>query len=172
MAGRIKTTIENIGDRVGGTIGTVSAVAVTNGNSFVSRAAIGNHYELAASRIAINRLLTPAVRSFAREMLADYTQIKADLNAALDQADQLTPPPEELDERRAAFVRHLQDAPEDAFDQTFVDQQVRAHEEATSLLRSYIAGGEIESLTSFAEKNLPIVERHLRRIQQIRSKGE
>jgi putative membrane protein len=75
----------------------------------------------------------------------------------------------ELDTRRAAMVKHLVDAPEDAFDNTYVDQQVLAHEETVTLMRTYAESGDNPQLRSVALGTLPVVERHLNHAKMMKS---
>ena len=58
--------------------------------------------------------------------------------------------------------------PDDAFDKTYLDQQVLAHEEAVSLMQSYRYGGDNPQLRSVAAGTAPVVERHLRHMKMLR----
>lgn len=170
MAGELKSTLDGIGDVVGGTMGRMNASGVTSADSFVENAAIGNRYELAAADIAVERRLSGPAGAFAAQMIADHTTSKHHLQAALsmNETQGVAPPPEKLDSRRQAMVKHLREAPDDAFEATYLDQQVLAHEETATLLRSYAEDGDNAQLRSFALGTLPVVERHLQQAKALK----
>lgn len=170
MAGEIKNTIDKVTDAVGGTVGKMSAATTTGADAFVENAAIGDMYEIAAGRLALQRA-SENVREMARMMIADHTTSTHHLMAALEMNETrgVAPPPAELDTRRQTMLKHLQDAPADAFDATYADQQVLAHEETVSLMRSYSEGGDNPQLRSLALSTLPVVERHLTMMKRLRA---
>lgn len=73
--------------------------------------------------------------------------------------------PLELDTRRSTMIDHLRKAPDDAFDGHYLDQQVAAHKETLSLMRSYRDGGDDERLKQFARESAPMIESHLERVE-------
>ena len=163
MAGTMKQGLDKIGDAIGGGVGKMNAATIYTSNEFVEQISIGNHYELEAARIALSRSASDAVRSFADQMVEDHTTAKHHLDAslAMNETADVPPPPEKLDTRREAMVRHLRDAPDSSFDSSYAEQQVLAHEETATLLRSYAQRGDNSQLQSFAQGTLPVVERHL-----------
>lgn len=171
MSGEIKHAVEKVTDIVGGTAGKMGASTTTTADGFVESAAIGNLYELQAAQIAMQRTHSDAIRLFANAMLLDHTTATHHMGAALEmnETQGVAPPPMELDARRAAMVKHLVDAPEDAFDNTYVDQQVLAHEETVTLMRTYAESGDNPQLRSVALGTLPVVERHLNHAKMMKS---
>ena len=171
MAGEIKNMLDKATDAVGGTVGKMSAAATKTADSFVENAAIGDMYEIAAARLALRRSGSERVRQMARMMIADHTTSTHHLKAALEMNETrgVPSPPTEPDTRRQTMLQHLQDAPDDAFDSTYLDQQVLAHEETVSLMRSYGEGGDNPQLRSVALGTLPVVERHLSHVKQLRT---
>jgi putative membrane protein len=164
MSGEIKNTIDKVTDTIGGTVGKMGASATTSADGFVENAAIGDMYEIAAGRLALQRARNDHVRHMAGMMIVDHTTSTHHLQAALHRG-----PPAEPDTRRATMLKHLQDAPDDDFDTTYVDQQVLAHEETVSLMRSYSEGGDNPQLRSLALSTLPVVERHLQKMKELRA---
>jgi putative membrane protein len=163
MAGELKHTFDKVTDAIGGTAGKMSASATTSADGFVESAAIGNLYELEAARLAMQRSGSEPIRVFAGKMLLDHTTAMHQMSAALEmnETSGVAPPPTALDTRRETMLKHLVDSPVDDFDATYVDQQVLAHEETVSLMRSYADGGDNAQLRSVALGALPVVERHL-----------
>lgn len=170
MAGEIRNTINKVTDAIGGTAGKMSASTVSGADSFVEQAAIGDMYEIAAAEIALRRSRSEPVRGMAAKMILDHTANTHHLRAALEMNETrgVAAPPASLDTRRQKMVEHLEQAPDDAFDKTYVDQQTLAHEETVSLMRSYRDGGDNPQLRSVAAGALPVVERHLSGMKRLR----
>jgi putative membrane protein len=170
MTGEIKQTLNKVTDAIGGTAGKMTASATTSADGFVENATVGNLYELEAARIALVRAGSDAVRVFAQNMLLDHTTAKHQLGAALEMGETsgVTLPPESLDTRRESMIKHLAQAPEESFDATYVDQQVLAHEETVTLMRTYAQDGDNPQLRSVALGTLPVVERHLRHAKMMK----
>lgn len=171
MSGEIRHAMEKVTDVVGGTAGKMGAATTTTADGFVESAAIGNLYELEAARLAMQRTQSEDIRLFAQSMLRDHTTAAHHMSAALEmnETQGVAPPPMELDSRRSAMVQHLLDAPDDAFDNTYVDQQVLAHEETVTLMHTYAESGDNPQLRSVALGTLPVVERHLHHARKMKS---
>ena len=54
-----------------------------------------------------------------------------------------------------------------SFDNMYMQIQVRGHEEALALYRSYAEVGEVESLRKLTRNALPIMERHREEARRI-----
>lgn len=170
MNGGIKHVVDKVTDTVGGTVGKMSASTTSTADGFVESAAIGNRYELDAARVAMKRTRSEPVRLFARQMLLDHTTAMHQMSAALEMNETrgIAAPPQALDTRRETMLKHLGEAPDDDFDTTYVDQQVLAHEETVSLMRSYAERGDNPQLQSLALGTLPVVERHLQHARRMK----
>lgn len=171
MAGKVKNTLDKVTDAVGGTAGKANAAATTSAATFVKNAAIGDLYEIEAARLALRRTSRPKVKEAAEQMMADHTTSTHHLRAALEMNEThgVAPAPSELDTRRKTMIKHLGEAPDTEFDSTYLDQQVLAHEENVSLLRSYGERGDNAQLRSVALGTLPVVERHLAMMKHLRA---
>ena len=171
MAGEIKHVFEKVTDVVGGTAGKMGAAVTTSADGFVENATIGNLYEIEAARVALQRTNSDAIRVFALNMLNDHTTATHHLEAALEMNETagIAVPPPQLDTRREAMLKHLFDAPEESFDTTYVDQQVLAHEETVTLMRTYAQGGDNPQLRSVALGSLPVMERHLHHAKMMKT---
>lgn len=170
MMGEIKDTMNKAMDALAGTGGKMSAAMTTGADGFVQNAAIGDLYEITAARMALARARSAEVRTMAANMIKDHTTSTHHLMAALEMREtpELSPLPAEPDARRATMLKHLDEAQDEAFDTTYLDQQVLAHEETVSLMRSYASGGDNAQLRSYAAGTLPVVERHLARVKELR----
>lgn len=136
---------------------------------FAHLAAISDLYEETAAKIAQRRSRSEQIRFFAAKMIKDHRTSSHQLRSALrmNETDTITDLPVDVDERRRSMIEHLEGAPDEKFDETYVDQQVKAHKEAIGLMRGYMEKGDNAQLGSFARASLPVVERHHEEITNI-----
>jgi putative membrane protein len=165
----MRGTLDKAQDAIGGLGGRAAAAMVSSADKFVERAAIGDMYEIEAARLALRRSTSPEILTVAMQMLADHTTSKHQLGAALEMNEtrDVPDPPLELDARHRTMIEHLDAAPGDAFDSTYIDQQVLAHEETLTLLTHYRDKGDNPQLRSYAAGSAPVVERHLHHVKQL-----
>ena len=168
--GELKNSLNKAVDTAAGVGGRMSASATTSADRFVENAAIGDLYEIEAARRALQRSRDERVRRIADKMISDHRTSTHQLRSALEmnEARGVAAPPSTPDERRKTMLQHLDEAPDDSFDKTYLDQQVLAHEETASLMRSYADDGDNAQLRSYAFGTLPVVERHLEKVKQVR----
>lgn len=161
-------------DMVGGAVGMASASSAGSHDAaaFVQNAAMGDMYEVAAGEIAARRSRSDAVRMFAAMMVQHHTTSMHQMQSALASSEVTLEHPDlrapaELDNRRNGMLQHLQDASDDDFDTTYLDQQKLAHRETVTLLKGYAENGDNPQLRSTALGALPMVERHLRALDRL-----
>jgi putative membrane protein len=173
MSGEIKNTLDKVVDTLGGTAGRMSAGTTVGADAFVQNATIGNLYELTAAELALTRSQSPDVQMFARKMIEDHMTAMHQLQSALETSETagVALPDNALDGRRESMVKHLRDAPDDAFDTTYVEQQVLAHEETVTLMRTYRDGGDNPQLRSVAAGAAPVFERHLAHVKMLKQQA-
>jgi putative membrane protein len=169
--GMLKQAVNKVTDVVGGLVGQASAMTAHRADSFVENAAIGDLYEITAGEIALRRGSSASVREAGKQMILDHTTSAHQLQAALEMNETrgVQQAPTGLDARRRTLVQHLGEAPDDSFDQTWLDQQVLAHEETVTLMQGYAAHGDNPQLRSFAKATAPVVERHLAHMKHLRA---
>jgi putative membrane protein len=171
--GTLRHTMDKATDVIGGMMGRAKAqsAGAHSAGSFVENAAIGNLYEIAAAQIAIGRSRSEGVREVAQQMIADHTTMTHQLRSALrmNEAADVPAPPGELDTRRRKLLDHLEAAPDDAFDKTYLDQQVLAHKENHDLLSGYAMNGDNPQLRSLAASAEPVVRRHLAKMERLQA---
>ena len=160
-------------DTLGGLHGRMKAKSLGShsGEAFAKNAAIGDMYEIAAAHIALQRSRSEDMRTAARQMIADHTTSTHHLRSAHRMLETRGLPalPEAMDERRQQMIEHLNKAPDDTFDETYLDQQVLAHKETVDLMTGYAEEGDNWQLRSFAEGTAPVVKRHLAKMEQLRA---
>lgn len=165
QGGGLEHAVNRIVDTVGGIAGQAGAV-LTTAEGFAESAAISDLYEIQAGRIAEDRAQSPAVREAASKMIEDHTDSATKLKATRA-ASGAALAPAKLDTRRQKMIDHLNAAPADRFDKTYVEQQVMAHQEAVTLMHQYRDQGKDARLRSFATEMSPIIEAHLERMKAL-----
>ncbi|RPF72085.1 DUF4142 domain-containing protein [Aurantiacibacter spongiae] len=164
-----KHAVDKTMDAAGGMVGKASASMTSSADSFVESAAISDQYEIEAGRIAQQRATSPQVKEVAAKMVEDHTDSTTKLKRAVEQSGKVSADdmPSKMDSRRQKMIEHLRDAPADKFDETYLDQQVSAHEEAVKLMHHFRDEGDCPQLRSFASEVSPIIEGHLERMKTL-----
>ena len=152
-------------------MGKLGAKLTTSADEFVEQAAIGDTYEITAGEIAMQRSGNEAVRAAAARMLTDHMTSRHHLIAALEmnETQGVQSPLQSLDGRRETMLAHLREASDEEFDRTYLDQQILAHEETTSLMETYGESGDNAQLRSLALSTFPVVKRHLSHMKDLRA---
>jgi putative membrane protein len=157
-------------DAMGAAVGATSAATVGSHDTgaFVDNAGQGDMYEIQAAKIAEEKSKSADVKAFAKMMVADHTALAAEMKPLIAKAGKTAPT--ELDQRRKGFLDNLSAATAAAFDKTYIDQQVAAHEETLSLMKGYADNGDNPDLKAAAAKTAPKVQAHLNKAKAIQAK--
>jgi putative membrane protein len=162
---------DKIEDAAGAVLGKVSAALGGAGaSSFLKNAALSDLYAIEAGKIAKRRARTRMVQGLADKLLASHMLSRQLLFAALGRselADEEKLPPKTLDVRRNTMIEHLNKAPDEHFDATYLDQQLAAHDEAHALAETYATNGDDPHLKAHAMSVLPSLETHARSIRAV-----
>ena len=138
-----------------------------NAQLYVSTAAIGDLYEIEASRLALQKAQSAQVKAFAKQMIADHSQTTGQLKTLATAQDVGRALPTELDPRHKAMLDTLKAASHAAFDKTYLDQQTVAHQEALLLHANYASKGKFDRLKAFATATLQMVQHHAAMVKQL-----
>jgi len=131
------------------------------GPNFLHIATSANLWEIESSRAALQVSANPAVRNFAEMIIADHTLLAGKMAAAGKAAGVLPAPPEALMPTDQAKIDQLRATPATAFDASYRDMQVAAHQQAISLFQTYAAQGDNPILRAMASRTIPMLEKHL-----------
>jgi len=148
-------------DGVAGAVGTVSAELTSSTKGFVQSAAMGDMYEIEASKIALQRARADDVKMFAQMMIDVHMQTSDNLKAALMRTSTGIALPASLDSRHQGLIDDLKGAKSDDFDTRYIAQQQNAHNEALILMRGYAKDGDNPEIKMFAEMTMPKVQMHI-----------
>jgi putative membrane protein len=131
---------------------------------FATKAAQGGLKEVRLGELAQQQAERDEVRQFGQRMVEDHGQANDQLmQIAQDKGIEL---PQELSQEDQQLYDELQQKSGAEFDQAYMDEMVRDHEEDVEEFRQYVEAGQDPDLTGFAEQTLPVLEEHLQLAQQ------
>ncbi|MDB5475159.1 MAG: hypothetical protein JWP49_670 [Phenylobacterium sp.] len=165
-----ETAVNKAQDVTGAAVGATSAATLGSHDTgaFVSNAAQSDMYEIQAGQIALQMSKNPDVKAFARRMIKDHTALTKQMTPLIKAAGQT--PPADLDQRRKGFLENLKAADAASFHETYVDQQVAAHDEALTLMQGYAKDGSDPGLKAAAGKAVPTVQMHADMAKKLQAK--
>lgn len=165
--------VDKASDALGGMVGRAAAntAGSTSAAAFVENAAIGDMYEIAAGKLALRHARSDRVKDAAMKMIDDHTTSTHQLRSAMlmNETKGVPPLPDSIDARRKTMLDHLEAAPADKFDATYLDQQILAHKETVDLMTGFRDTGDNAQLRSFAAGTAPVVQRHLTHMEHLRA---
>lgn len=145
--------------------------------SFIERTMKADDFEVASSRLALDKSRNDALRAFAQRMIADHTAsgerlgrilaekaIAADATGAMNETGAVTDtsPDEEADR-----LDRLNAAEGEAFDELYIELQAEAHVEGMRLFTSYAESGDNAALRDFAVTTLPKLQEHQQSLAEL-----
>ena len=139
----------------------VAAARVPSTEAFVKTAAAANGFEIASSKLALEKSKNPAIRAFAQHMITDHTRIGEAFVAALGKADTGITPPPGLTPDLEKIMADLSAKSGAAFDAAYLAAQTQGHMDAVGLFGGYSKGGSNAVMRAFATETLPIIKMHL-----------
>jgi putative membrane protein len=136
---------------------------------FIETAAQSGHAEVAAAQTA-KTSENQAVAAFAQQMIDEHTKMNEEL-ATLAQKKGVQPPdsPDLASQAKTAVTGAL---PGSTFDKQYVSSQLDDHHETLELLQNQLREGQDPELKAFAEKHIPIVEKHMGELADLQQRPE
>ena len=131
---------------------------------FIEQAAMGGHEEVSTGQSAAESE-NSAVAAFGRQMVEDHTRLNDELGA-IAKGLGVTPPdsPSLTQQAKGAATAVLPGA---TFDRTYIATQVEDHQETLELMRNEASNGNDPQLKAFAQRAVPIIERHLAEAEKL-----
>jgi len=127
---------------------------------FVKKAAISDMFEIRSSELALNKKVT-ADRTFAKTMIHDHTETSEQLKGLVKSGEVKAEVPADLDSEHQQMLDQLGKESGASFDKDYDQMQLKGHEEAVALFKSYAENGDDPALKRWAAKTLPHLEHHL-----------
>jgi putative membrane protein len=126
---------------------------------FVKKAAQGGQMEVTAGKLAAERGLDPAVKSFGQKMVTDHSAAN-DMLKSLADSKQVNLPDSVSPEEHTALGK-LEGLNGTDFDQAYSQMMVKDHHEDISEFEKEAAKGQDPDVRAFAAKTLPTLQHHL-----------
>lgn len=143
-----------------------ASLAATSDTRFTQQAMSGSATEIALARIAVTRAQSPEVRQFAQQMLNDHRQIATNIdNFALQRGYMVN---WTIAPVQQATIDRLQAIDQASFDDAYMQEMVRAHENTVAMLQAQSNGGT--ATAELARATLPKVQHHLMMARDIESR--
>ncbi|MBV9481611.1 MAG: DUF4142 domain-containing protein [Acidobacteria bacterium] len=133
--------------------------------NFIFQAAYGGWGEVMAGQLAPQRSTNPAVLQAASMMVTDHTQANREL-APLAMARGITPPTTP-DPGRQGAITMLQAMTGPTFDVAYLQEQAADHVVGVALFQSEAQSSQDPQLRAFAQKYLPVLQRHLQTLTSL-----
>jgi len=140
-------------------------VANNPDNEFYKAAATGGFAEVELAKLAQEKSKAEDVKEFAAMMVKDHTAANNKLKTLAAANDVTLPDDTTLMQKATKKKLEVQSAAD--FDEAYVKQQIKAHEDTAALMKNEIDGGKDPDAKRFATEALPTVEAHLAHITRI-----
>lgn len=132
-----------------------------NAEEFVTKAVIGNQFEISSSQTALQNSKNEAVRNFAQKMIDDHKTIGDQMKSTLASANMAMPVTENAtDDRHSKMLSDLDKRTGADFDRDYAKMQVKAHKETVDLFQDYAKNGDNSALKTLASQTLPTLQQH------------
>lgn len=140
---------------------TAATTPASGAQSFVNTAAASDAFEIATSKLALEKSNSAAIKKFANQMIAAHTGSTDKLKATTAGLTPAITPDPTLNAAQQAKLDSLKGLTGTAFDTAYIAAQREAHQQALDLLQAYGATGEVPALKTFATGLAPTVAAHL-----------
>jgi putative membrane protein len=107
------------------------------------------------------------VKDFANEMVKDHTESTQKLETAAEAQNLKLSPPSKLDADHQQKMDQLKNAKGDAFDKSYMQIQLDAHQKALDLHQQYAKSGDNAQLKQVAGEIAKVVSHHLDEAKKI-----
>jgi putative membrane protein len=143
----------------------------TNDAEFVQMLSAANTTEMSQAKFIVNRTASPAVRTFAQQMIDDHSMAAVKLQAATRGITPETPPARATTPAAMRSVEVLAMLSPQQRDAAYMRGQVGAHRRTIALLQWESEKGKIASLKALAVEMLPTVTNHARMAMAYQATG-
>jgi putative membrane protein len=136
---------------------------------FVMQVASCSQFEIQSSTLAKERASDKDVKSFAEQMIKDHTKNSKDLMDAAKGAGIAVAG--KMDAAHQKMLDQLKDLRGTQFDTTYINQQVKAHDEAVALFTNASKNLKNPALKKYAESTLPVLKKHQEHVKTLDKAG-
>jgi len=163
-------TISAYAESVAEKTGVNSTLGVSpSTQDFVTKAAIGDLFEIESSKLAQERA-QPTGKTFADRMIKDHSETSAELKALVSSGKVRATLPASLDNSHQSKLDKPKGLNGAQFDRQYDDMQRAAHKNAVSMFERYAKRGDNADLKAFASKHLPHLQEHWKMAQDLKAR--
>jgi putative membrane protein len=134
---------------------------------YMMMAGQSDQFEIQSGTLAASKAMNPSLKTFGAQMVSDHTKSTKMVMDAAKKSGMPAAPPPPLRADQQAMLTQLQGQSGEAFDKTYITQQMAAHQDALALQSSYAAGGDDPNLKMAAGKIVPVVKMHMGMLQKM-----
>jgi predicted outer membrane protein len=128
-------------------------------NKFLEKAMQDGMAEIQISHLALTKSADDDVKKFAQRMIEDHSQIDREIAQLVKERKANLP--QEITTEQKVFQEELSRLSGYDFDKTFMDHNVRDHEQDIKDFREQSEKGSDAGVKAFASRTLPVLETHL-----------
>ena len=132
---------------------------------FVQKMIMGNHSEIDAGNLAVQKASSDEVKKFGQKMVDDHTMLLNDLTKLADELH--IKAPQSASSKDKAMAAKLSAMSGDAFDRAYVKDMVMDHKKDVAEVQKESTSAAIPEVKDAAVKALPVIQTHLEIIQGI-----
>jgi putative membrane protein len=147
-----------------------TAAETASDEKFVENAASGGMAEVRLGQLAEDKAQSPAVKNFAKRMVADHGKANNELKETASK-ENITLPASESARDRATYER-LSKLSGAAFDRAYAREMVTDHTKDVSEFQREARSGKNGALKNFASSKTPVLEDHLKMAQEMQKQVE
>lgn len=150
---------------------TADAGVPANGQEYAEMAGGSDMYEIESARLAIDKSQNAKVKELAEMILKDHEKSTADLKKTAGEASPPITLAPAMNPEQQANIEALRSADAATFDQTYLEQQVAAHQKALAMVQGYAEAGDVASLKQHAANVAGPIQQHLQQAQALAGKS-
>jgi putative membrane protein len=154
---------------LGGAMSVAQADVSQADRDFIEKAAMSGHEEVASGQTAAQSK-NQAVADFGNQMVREHTQMNDELVGIAKRKGVEPPSSASLTEQAKGAVMSV--LPGATFDKQYVSQQLSDHQTTLTLLQNQASSGTDPDLKAFAQKHIPVVEKHIAELQALQKQPE
>jgi putative membrane protein len=150
-----------------GLLAATQAVAAPSpaDRNFAMKAAQGGLAEVQDGQLAAQRGTSSQVKQFGQRMVTDHGQANQELQQIADQENLILPTKPGAAQQSES--RRLSGMSGTGFDNAYMRDALQGHQQDVAAFRREAQSGQDPALKEFAQKYLPIVQRHLQLAQSL-----
>jgi putative membrane protein len=134
---------------------------------FINKAAAGNLMEVQAGKLAAQRGLAPAVKSFGQQMVSDHTAANESLKSLADSKQM--PLTDTISPEDHTLLGKLEGLNGTEFDKTYSQMMVKDHTTDISEFEKAYKKAKDPDVKAYAQQTLPTLRHHLMMVNQLNS---